>query len=215
MNTADFPNASESFKRANPHLFPSPTGPLVLMSEAIGRAQREIGHGGIQDEIDEWLKTFGNRAAWIRQRTDKPTTTTEGTPDFIGCINGKVFAVEVKQPDKKPTAAQQAQLCRWKSAGAITAIVHSLEEFKSAVAVTFAESKQPEAINEAARVKRTLSDVIPALERASGLKADNFRKTSGNLLTGDEIAALWMARSILEAPNDQADLPAGRNSKNV
>lgn len=52
---------------------------------------------------------------------------------------------------------------------------------------------------EAARVKDTLAEIIPALEKASGLKADDFRRLNeGGLLTGDEIAALWMARAIME-----------------
>jgi len=57
--------------------------------------------------------------------------------------------------------------------------------------------------SEAARMKETLAEIIPALERASGLKADDFRKLTRCALTGDEIAALWMARAILEAPNDK------------
>lgn len=53
---------------------------------------------------------------------------------------------------------------------------------------------------EAARVKDTLAAVIPALEKASGLKADDFRKhCAGAELTPDETAALWLSRAILEA----------------
>jgi len=52
---------------------------------------------------------------------------------------------------------------------------------------------------EAARVKDTLADIIPALEIASGCNADELRATCpGNELTPDEWAALWMARAILE-----------------
>jgi hypothetical protein len=53
---------------------------------------------------------------------------------------------------------------------------------------------------DAARTKETLAEVIPALERASGLKADDFRKLAHGDLTPDEVAVLWMARAILEAP---------------
>ena len=59
---------------------------------------------------------------------------------------------------------------------------------------------------ESARVKETLADIIPALERASGLKADDFRRPSNGGLTGDEIAALWMSRAILEAPTEKAQV---------
>jgi hypothetical protein len=57
---------------------------------------------------------------------------------------------------------------------------------------------------ESARVKETLADIIPALELASGLKADELRQT-GVVLSGDEVAALWMARAILEAQNTESE----------
>lgn len=67
-------------------------------------------------------------------------------------------------------------------------------------------SEQPNAVRErdayyaeAARVKDTLAHIIPALEAASGCKADDLRALCpGNGLTPDEWAALWMARGILE-----------------
>lgn len=51
---------------------------------------------------------------------------------------------------------------------------------------------------DAARVKDTLSAIIPALELASGLKADEFRQCTPGELTPDEVAALWLSRAILE-----------------
>ena len=49
-------------------------------------------------------------------------------------------------------------------------------------------------------LQETLEAVIPALEKASGLKADDFRKHTVGTLTPDEVAALWLARCILEKP---------------
>lgn len=109
----------------------TPKASVMFAASDAPTGQKEIGKGGIQDEIEDWLKSLGVRCAWIRQRTDKPTTTKEGTPDFIGAINGFAFALEVKQPGKKPTSAQQAELHRWHCAGAKTAVVHSLAEAKS------------------------------------------------------------------------------------
>lgn len=52
---------------------------------------------------------------------------------------------------------------------------------------------------EAARTKETLAEIIPALEKASGLKAEAFHASHpDNDLTRDEWAALWLARAILE-----------------
>jgi len=53
-----------------------------------------------------------------------------GTPDIIGCINGRMFAIECKQPGKAPTPIQRKRLAEWQAAGAIVGVVHSLEEAK-------------------------------------------------------------------------------------
>jgi len=50
---------------------------------------------------------------------------------------------------------------------------------------------------EVARLKETMSDILPALERASGCSAKELAQP-GNALTADEVAALWMARAIME-----------------
>ena len=54
-------------------------------------------------------------------------------------------------------------------------------------------------IAECHRTKDTLEAIIPALEAASGLNADEMRANCPDIeLTRDEWAALWMARAILE-----------------
>jgi len=40
-------------------------------------------------------------------------------PDLYGCINGRSFVIEVKQPGEEPTPGQHAQLREWKRAGAV------------------------------------------------------------------------------------------------
>ncbi len=56
---------------------------------------------------------------------------------------------------------------------------------------------------EAARVKETLGELIPALEKASGLKATDFEGSHpGNELTRNEWVALWLARAILEGKSE-------------
>jgi len=41
-----------------------------------------------------------------------------------------MFALEVKRPGRKPTKLQQAVLKKWEAAGAIAAVVTSVEEVK-------------------------------------------------------------------------------------
>jgi len=53
-----------------------------------------------------------------------------GKPDITGCLNGRRFELEVKVPGGKPTPLQKVTLEQWKEAGAIVAVVHSVDEVK-------------------------------------------------------------------------------------
>ena len=53
-----------------------------------------------------------------------------GQPDILGCYQGRTLALEVKRPGRKPTKLQQAVLKKWEAAGAIAAVVTSVEEVK-------------------------------------------------------------------------------------
>ena len=53
-----------------------------------------------------------------------------GQPDIVGCIKSRAFALEVKRPGGRPTKLQVYMLEKWKAAGAITGIVHSVDEVK-------------------------------------------------------------------------------------
>lgn len=46
-------------------------------------------------------------------------TSGQGEPDLIGTYQGFAFAIECKQPGKKPTALQVRRLSEWRRAGAI------------------------------------------------------------------------------------------------
>lgn len=106
----------------------SKTAKRDLQPEAAKSDQKEVGTGGIQDEIEQWLKSQSHRAWWSRSRTDKATTNRIGTPDFIGVFAGKAFALEVKRPGKKPTTEQLGELAWFRKAGGIATVVYSKEE---------------------------------------------------------------------------------------
>ena len=53
-----------------------------------------------------------------------------GKPDITGCLSGRRFELEVKVPGGKPTPLQKITLEQWKEAGAIVAVVHSVDEVK-------------------------------------------------------------------------------------
>lgn len=89
---------------------------------------REVGKGGIQDQIETWLKTQVPNCWWDRKRTDKKTTSRVGTPDFCGVYRGVAFALEIKRPGEKPTTEQLGELKWLELAGAKTKIVFSKDE---------------------------------------------------------------------------------------
>ena len=60
-------------------------------------------------------KTHGN--AFVR-----------GEPDVTACVRGRRVELEVKIPGKDATPVQKVALKRWHEAGAVTGVVHSLEE---------------------------------------------------------------------------------------
>ena len=49
---------------------------------------------------------------------------TSGVPDIIGCYKGRMFAIECKAGDNKPTALQMKNLALISGAGGYTEIVN-------------------------------------------------------------------------------------------
>ena len=100
--------------------------------------QLEVGSGGIQEHIEDYLKSKVPNAWWDRKRTDKATTSRVGTPDFVGFYYGVGFGLEAKRPGKKPTTEQLGELKWMELAGAKTGIAYSLQD-----AIAFFESIKP------------------------------------------------------------------------
>lgn len=51
-----------------------------------------------------------------------------GTPDIIGCRNGRMVMIEVKRPGNKPTAIQNQVMDEWREYGADVFVATSLED---------------------------------------------------------------------------------------
>ncbi len=58
---------------------------------------------------------------------------TAGVPDIICCYKGRFIALEVKAPDGKPTALQEATINRIREAGGVAEVVRSVEEVKEII----------------------------------------------------------------------------------
>lgn len=79
----------------------------------------------IVNAIMRWLKTLPSCEA---RKAHGSVWSTAGDPDIYGCINGRMFLIEVKQPGQEPRTLQVKRLEDWASAGAVVGVAHSLEE---------------------------------------------------------------------------------------
>jgi hypothetical protein len=58
-----------------------------------------------------------------------------GDPDLTGCYLGRHFELEVKTPAGALTRLQESRLAEWARAGAITAVVRSVDEALAALGI--------------------------------------------------------------------------------
>jgi hypothetical protein len=97
-----------------------------------GRKRREA---DIQTAVRRYLELLGPRCYYIWHRMDVAHTCEEGTPDFVGWIDGIPFGLEIKKPGAKTSKSRKAKqaehLARISRAGGYPAIVHSFDEAKS------------------------------------------------------------------------------------
>jgi hypothetical protein len=54
-----------------------------------------------------------------------------GDPDIDACVRGRSVQLEVKRSGERPTPLQLKRLDEWRQAGALVAVVSSVEDVKS------------------------------------------------------------------------------------
>ncbi len=79
----------------------------------------------ITEAIMRWLRRQG---AHVIKTYGGPYR--RGLPDLIGVYRGRALALEVKRPGGTPTPLQEHELGRWAAAGALAAVVTSIEDVK-------------------------------------------------------------------------------------
>lgn len=79
----------------------------------------------ITNKILKWLN---QQPSCYAEKTHGGRWGRAGKPDITGCYRGRRFELEVKRPGAKPTKLQLAALKQWEKAGAITAVITTLEE---------------------------------------------------------------------------------------
>ena len=56
-----------------------------------------------------------------------------GTPDFIGCWDGKCILIEVKNEKGKLSPLQEQRIKEWKNVGAIVIVARSVDDIKNII----------------------------------------------------------------------------------
>jgi hypothetical protein len=101
-----------------------PTDPLPFHAPSNVSLDKE---SDIHDQIVAECRK--RRWYFVHSRTDKRTTTAIGVPDFVIAGFDKVWWIEVKRPNSKPTREQVAVGIALKSLNQNYSVVYSFEEF--------------------------------------------------------------------------------------
>jgi hypothetical protein len=67
-------------------------------------------------ELDQWLKKVGPDLVWSH-KTITMGFGGSGAPDYLICLNGAFWALEIKRPGKGPTVIQHKRLIAIVKAG--------------------------------------------------------------------------------------------------
>ncbi len=66
--------------------------------------------------VDRWLKQVGpDRVFWFKTFT--AGFGASGAPDYLLCLNGALWGLEIKRPGKAPTAIQERRMEAIRKAG--------------------------------------------------------------------------------------------------
>lgn len=84
----------------------------------------------IENKIKQYLKTVEDLYFF---KEHGGLYGTAGVPDIICCYKGRFIALEVKAPDGKATALQDATIKRIRKAGGVAEVVRSVEEAKEII----------------------------------------------------------------------------------
>lgn len=88
------------------------------------KSRRRVSEKTRQSNIVKYLKAVPGCIAEIRTQTGYGI---KGGADILGCINGRHFELEVKQPKEKLTPLQAKWLEDWKQCGSISGRVEDVE----------------------------------------------------------------------------------------
>jgi hypothetical protein len=86
---------------------------------------RETGPAGLQAAGMKRLLEWGGQGFNVHGGL---SAQTPGQSDCLGCLGGRMLAIEFKMPGKKPTELQWKRLREWRDAGGLAGYVTSIGE---------------------------------------------------------------------------------------
>lgn len=99
-----------------------------------GAADREVGKGGLQEQIADWCRNQWPTWKVIQARPDRQSTIALGAQDFsIFAPGGRVFCIETKAAGKKQSKEQLIWAKQMEMLGHTVHLVYSFEEFLAIV----------------------------------------------------------------------------------
>ena len=93
----------------------------------------------ISGNIRRYLKSIGAKAI----KTHGSIFSRKGTPDIIGCYQGRFIVFETKKPGERLTPLQAYELAQWLAAGAIGGRVESVAQVKELLSISLDIHPQP------------------------------------------------------------------------
>lgn len=94
----------------------------------MNNRDKRLEYTGVVEPILHYLNSLPNSKAI---NIHGSIFSERGTPDVIGCINGRMVAFECKRTsDEEPTKIQLWRLCEWIKAGAVVGAVSDLSHVK-------------------------------------------------------------------------------------
>lgn len=94
----------------------------------MGNRDDKLEYTGVVQPILRYLNTLPKSKAI---NVHGSIYTERGTPDILGCINGRMVAFECKRSEKEdPEKIQEWRLSEWLASGAIVGCVSSVDHVK-------------------------------------------------------------------------------------
>lgn len=82
---------------------------------------------GRENGFQSWVLNYLNSIPGCQAENVSGDATQSGRPDILGCFRGRMFKIELKQPDNEYQASikQILELRRWSNAGCVIGVAYS------------------------------------------------------------------------------------------